>query len=127
MCRRYIGQAQRYSAWDLDHAFAAKVRRCGRPLARWAKGLILAIVLVYLLMATNYQSWLDPFLIMMALPGALAGVLWMLVVTHTTLNVESLMGAIMAVGVATTNGNLLITFANEHMEKEGSVPLSCGD
>jgi multidrug efflux pump subunit AcrB len=87
-----------------------------------AKGLILAIVLVYLLMATNYQSWLDPFLIMMALPGALAGVLWMLVLTHTTLNVESLMGAIMAVGVATTNGNLLITFANEHMEKEGSDP-----
>ena len=89
-----------------------------------AKGLILAIVLVYLLMATNYQSWLDPFLIMMALPGALAGVLWMLVITHTTLNVESLMGAIMAIGVATTNGNLLITFANEHMEKEGSDPVT---
>ncbi|MBV8773786.1 MAG: efflux RND transporter permease subunit, partial [Deltaproteobacteria bacterium] len=88
-----------------------------------AKGLILAIVLVYLLMATNYQSWLDPLLIMMALPGAFAGVLWMLVITHTTLNVESLMGAIMAVGVATTNGNLLITFANEHMEMEGSTPL----
>ncbi len=88
------------------------------------KGLILAIVLVYLLMATNYQSWLDPFLIMMALPGALAGVLWMLVVTHTTLNVESLMGTIMAIGVATTNGNLLITFANEHMEKEGSDPMT---
>jgi multidrug efflux pump subunit AcrB len=88
-----------------------------------AKGLILAIVLVYLLMAVNYQSWLDPMLIMMALPGAFAGVLWMLVITHTTLNVESLMGAIMAVGVATTNGNLLITFANEHMEKEGSTPL----
>ncbi len=88
-----------------------------------AKGLILAIVLVYLLMATNYQSWLDPLLIMMALPGAFAGVLWMLVITHTTLNVESLMGSIMAVGVATTNGNLLITFANEHMEKEGSTPL----
>jgi multidrug efflux pump subunit AcrB len=89
-----------------------------------AKGLILAIVLVYLLMATNYQSWLDPFLIMMSLPGALAGVLWMLVITHTTLNVESLMGAIMAIGVATTNGNLLITFANEHMEKEGSDPFT---
>ena len=89
-----------------------------------AKGLILAIVLVYLLMATNYQSWLDPMLIMMALPGAFAGVLWMLVITHTTLNVESLMGSIMAVGVATTNGNLLITFANEHMEKEGSTPLA---
>jgi multidrug efflux pump subunit AcrB len=89
-----------------------------------AKGLILAIVLVYILMATNYQSWLDPALIMVALPGAFAGVLWMLVITHTTINVESLMGAIMAVGVATTNGNLLITFANEHMEKEGSNALT---
>jgi multidrug efflux pump subunit AcrB len=89
-----------------------------------AKGLILAIVLVYILMATNYQSWLDPLLIMVALPGAFAGVLWMLVITHTTLNVESLMGSIMAVGVATTNGNLLITFANEHMEKEGSNALT---
>jgi len=88
-----------------------------------AKGLVLAIVLVYLLMATNYQSWLDPLLILIALPGAFAGVLWMLVITHTTLNVESLMGSIMAVGVATTNGNLLITFANEHMEREGSTPL----
>jgi multidrug efflux pump subunit AcrB len=89
-----------------------------------AKGLVLAIVLVYLLMATNYQSWRDPLLIMMALPGAFAGVLWILVLTHTTLNVESLMGSIMAVGVATTNGNLLITFANEQMEKEGADPIS---
>jgi multidrug efflux pump subunit AcrB len=86
---------------------------------RMSEGLLFAIVLVYMLMALNYQSWLDPLLILMALPGAFAGVLWMLVLTHTTLNVESLMGAIMAVGVATTNGNLLITFANEHIEKEG--------
>ncbi|MGO9605862.1 MAG: efflux RND transporter permease subunit [Candidatus Binataceae bacterium] len=88
------------------------------------RGLILAMVLVYLLMAINYQSWLDPMLIMMALPGAFAGVLWMLVVWHTTLNVQSLMGAIMSVGVATTNGNLLITFANEYMEKEGVDPIT---
>jgi multidrug efflux pump subunit AcrB len=77
------------------------------------QGLLLAIVLVYLLMATNFQSWLDPFIIMMAVPGALAGVLWMLVATHTTLNVESLMGTIMAVGVGVANGNLLITFADD--------------
>jgi multidrug efflux pump subunit AcrB len=56
--------------------------------------------------------------------GRIRGVLWTLVLTYTTLNVESLMGAIMAVGVATTNGNLLITFANEHMEKEGVDPLT---
>ncbi|HEY2487083.1 MAG TPA: efflux RND transporter permease subunit [Candidatus Binataceae bacterium] len=76
-------------------------------------GLLLAIVLVYLLMATNFQSWLDPFIIMMAVPGALAGVLWMLIATRTTLNVESLMGTIMAVGVGVANGNLLITFADD--------------
>jgi len=88
------------------------------------QGLILAMVLVYLLMAINFQSWLDPLLIMMALPGALAGVLWMLVIWHTSLNVQSLMGAIMSVGVATTNGNLLITFANEYMEKENVDPMT---
>jgi multidrug efflux pump subunit AcrB len=80
-------------------------------------GLMLAIVLVYLLMVANFQSWLEPFIIIMAVPGAMAGVLWMLVLTGTTLNVESLMGAIMAVGVGVANGNLLITFANELREE----------
>jgi multidrug efflux pump subunit AcrB len=84
-------------------------------------GLLLAIVLVYLLMVANFQSWLEPFIIIMAVPGALAGVLWMLVLTGTTINVESLMGAIMAVGVGVANGNLLITFANE-MREEGMGP-----
>jgi multidrug efflux pump subunit AcrB len=86
-------------------------------------GLILAIVLVYLLMATNFQSWVDPLIIMMAVPGALAGVLWMLVITRTTLNVESMMGAIMAVGVGVANGNLLITFAND-LREQGHDPIS---
>jgi multidrug efflux pump subunit AcrB len=85
-------------------------------------GLILAIVLVYLLMVANFQSWLEPFIIMMAIPGALAGVVWILVLTGTTINVESLMGAIMAVGVGVANGNLLITFANESPE-EGMGPV----
>src|SRR5271156_2115370 len=82
------------------------------------EGLVLAIILVYLLMVANFQSWLEPFIIMMAVPGALAGVLWMLAITGTTINVESLMGAIMAVGVGVANGNLLITFANELREEE---------
>src|SRR5580658_8045970 len=85
-------------------------------------GLILAIALVYLLMVANFQSWLEPFIILMAVPGAMAGVLWMLVLTGTTINVESLMGAIMAVGVGVANGNLLITFANEQRE-EGMGPV----
>ncbi len=86
-------------------------------------GLILAIILVYLLMVANFQSWLEPFIIMMAVPGALAGVLWMLAITGTTINVESLMGAIMAVGVGVANGNLLITFANE-LREDGYSPVA---
>jgi CzcA family heavy metal efflux pump len=76
-------------------------------------GLLFAILLVYFLMVVNFQSWLDPFIILMALPGALAGMLWMLFVTQTTINVPSLMGAIMCVGVATANSILLVTFAND--------------
>ncbi len=83
------------------------------------EGIILAIVLVYLLMVANFQSWLEPLIILMAVPGALAGVLWMLVLTRTTINVESMMGAIMAVGVGVANGNLLIIFAND-LREEGS-------
>ncbi len=87
------------------------------------EGLVLAIILVYLLMVANFQSWLEPFIIMLAVPGALAGVLWMLAITGTTINVESLMGAIMAVGVGVANGNLLITFANE-LREDGYSPLA---
>jgi multidrug efflux pump subunit AcrB len=80
---------------------------------RLGLGLIFAVVLVYLVMAVNFQSWADPFIILMALPGAMAGVLWMLYLTGTTLNVPSLMGAIMCIGVATANSILLVTFAND--------------
>ena len=76
-------------------------------------GLVFAIVLVYCLMVVNFQTWLDPLIIMMALPSALAGIVWMLFITQTTFSVPSLMGAIMSIGVATSNSILLITFANE--------------
>ncbi|HCC59323.1 MAG TPA: RND transporter [Solibacterales bacterium] len=76
-------------------------------------GLVFAILLVYLLMVVNFQSWLDPFIILMALPGAMAGIVWMLFITQTTFNVPSLMGAIMCIGVATANSILLVTFAND--------------
>jgi multidrug efflux pump subunit AcrB len=78
-----------------------------------ASGLLFAVVLVYLLMVINFQSWLDPMIILMALPGALAGILWMLFLTGTTISVPSLMGAIMSIGVATSNSILMITFAND--------------
>ncbi|WP_292833493.1 efflux RND transporter permease subunit [Nostoc sp. JL33] len=80
-------------------------------------GLVFAIVLVYCLMVVNFQSWLDPLIIMMALPSALAGIIWMLFVTRTTLSVPSLMGAIMSIGVATSNSILMITFANEQRQE----------
>ena len=80
---------------------------------RLGLGMIVAVVLVYLLMCVNFQSWLDPFIILTALPGAMAGILWMLFVTGTTLNVPSLMGAIMCIGVATANSILMVTFAND--------------
>jgi multidrug efflux pump subunit AcrB len=78
-----------------------------------AYGLLFAVVLVYLLMVVNFQSWLDPFVILMALPGAVAGIAWMLFLSQTTLSVPALMGAIMCVGVATANSILVVTFANE--------------
>src|ERR1700733_14096261 len=96
---------------------------------RLGLGLLAAIVLVYLLMAVNFQSWVDPFIILTALPGALAGILWMLYVTQTTLNVPSLMGAIMCIGVATANSILMVVFANdERMEGKGAraAALSAG-
>jgi len=83
-------------------------------------GLILAIVLVYCLMVVLFQSWLDPFIIMAAVPGALIGILWMLALTGTTLNVESLMGSIMAVGIAVSNSILLVSFANDRRVETGA-------
>ena len=77
-------------------------------------GLVVAIVLVYLLLVVNFQSWLDPFIIISALPGALAGVVWALWVTQTTLSVPALMGAIMSLGVATANSVLVVSFARTH-------------
>ena len=88
---------------------------------RLGLGMAFAVVLVYLLMAVNFQSWLDPFIILTALPGAIAGILWMLFVTGTTLSVPSLMGSIMCVGVATANSILMVTFANDERE---TLPLA---
>ena len=84
-------------------------------------GIAAAVVFVYLLMATNFQSWSIPFIILMALPGAFAGIVWMLFLTQTTFNVPSLMGALMTIGVATANSILVVTFANESRgEGDGS-------
>jgi CzcA family heavy metal efflux pump len=84
-------------------------------------GLIGAIILAYLLIVVNFQSWLDPFIIITALPGALAGICWILLLTHTTLSVPSLTGAIMCMGVATANSILMVSFAREQMSEGKSA------
>jgi multidrug efflux pump subunit AcrB len=84
-------------------------------------GVLGAIVLVYLLIVVNFQSWLDPFIIITALPGALAGICWLLLLTRTTLSVPSLTGAIMSVGVATSNSILMVSFAREQLSEGKSA------
>jgi multidrug efflux pump subunit AcrB len=86
-------------------------------------GLGLAVVLIYLLLVVNFQSWLDPFIIITALPGALAGVVWGLYLTFTTLSVPALMGAIMSLGVATANSVLVVTFARNNL-RQGDDPVT---
>ena len=86
-------------------------------------GIVFAIVLVYLLMVVNFQSWTDPLIIIMALPGALSGIVWMLFLTQPTFNVPSLMGTIMCVGVAVANSILMVTFANERQDDEGDSAM----
>jgi multidrug efflux pump subunit AcrB len=93
-----------------------QIETMGSSFFRLGLGMVFAVVLVYLLMTVNFQSWLDPFIILTALPGALAGILWMLFVTGTTLSVPSLMGSIMCIGVATANSILMVTFANDQRE-----------
>ncbi|WP_267395632.1 MULTISPECIES: efflux RND transporter permease subunit [unclassified Sphingomonas] len=87
-------------------------------------GLIGAIVLIYLLIVVNFQSWLDPFVIITALPGALAGIIWMLFTTGTTLSVPALTGAIMCMGVATANAILVVSFARERLAEVGNATLA---
>jgi multidrug efflux pump subunit AcrB len=87
-------------------------------------GLLAAVVLIYLLIVVNFQSWSDPFVIITALPAALAGIIWMLFATETTLSVPALTGAIMCMGVATANSVLVISFARERYEEHGDPVLA---
>jgi CzcA family heavy metal efflux pump len=102
-------------------AIRGQVQTMKSSFAGLGIGLIGAIVLAYLLIVVNFQSWLDPFIIITALPGALAGICWTLLLTHTTLNVPSLTGAIMCMGVATANSILMVSFAREQMDEGKSA------
>jgi multidrug efflux pump subunit AcrB len=87
-------------------------------------GLIGAIVLIYLLIVVCFQSWIDPFVIITALPAALAGIVWMLFATGTSLSVPALTGAIMCMGVATANSILVVSFARERLEATGDAVVA---
>jgi CzcA family heavy metal efflux pump len=97
-------------------AVRGQVQTMNNAYSQLYLGLAAAIVLIYLIIVVNFQSWLDPFIIITALPGALAGIVWMLFVTGTTLSVPALTGAIMCMGIATANSILLVSFAREGLE-----------
>jgi multidrug efflux pump subunit AcrB len=102
-------------------ALLGQVRTMESAFSGLLFGLLGAIVLIYLLIVVNFQSWRDPFVIITALPAALAGIVWMLFATHTTLSVPALTGAIMCMGVATANSVLVISFARERLEHTGNA------
>ena len=111
--QRIMRDEEKHLPRGTTFALRGQIETMQSSFFRLGLGMIFAVVLVYLLMAVNFQSWLDPFIILTALPGAMAGILWMLFVTATTLSVPSLMGAIMCIGVATANSILMVTFAND--------------
>ncbi|MGD1276419.1 MAG: efflux RND transporter permease subunit [Tepidisphaeraceae bacterium] len=115
---RVVAAAQKTLPRGSDITVRGQALSMTSSFADLSYGLIFSVMLVYLLMVINFQSWLDPLIILMALPGALCGILWMLFATGTTISVPSLMGAIMSIGVATANSILVITFAND-LRKEG--------
>ncbi|MDA8232979.1 MAG: efflux RND transporter permease subunit [Magnetospirillum sp.] len=114
-----IGKILRDTAKDVPKGsmivLRGQVQTMNSAYSQLLFGLVMAIVLIYLLIVVNFQSWLDPFVIITALPAALAGIVWMLFVTHTTLSVPALTGAIMCMGVATANSILVVSFARERL------------
>jgi multidrug efflux pump subunit AcrB len=111
--RRIVAKYQKQVPKASSIVIRGQARSMNETFFQIGLGICFAVLLVYFLMMVNFQSWLDPLIILMALPGALSGILWALFVTRTTINVPSLMGCIMAIGVAMSNSILMITFANE--------------
>jgi multidrug efflux pump subunit AcrB len=102
-----------------------QVRTMESSYAGLLTGLALAVVLVYMLIVINFQSWLDPFIIITALPAALTGIVLFLFFTHTTLSVPALMGALMCMGIATANSILVVSFAKERLREHGDSVRAC--
>jgi multidrug efflux pump subunit AcrB len=117
--RRVVDEEQKTLPAGNAIEVRGQVASMNEAFTRLGIGLVFAAVLVYLLMVVNYQSWLDPFIIICALPGAFCGIVWALFLTQTTFSVPSLMGAIMSIGVATANSILLVTFAKQEQRERG--------
>jgi multidrug efflux pump subunit AcrB len=101
---------------------AGQIETMRESFAGLAGGMVLAVALVFLLLAINFQSWLDPLIVLLAVPFALAGVMWMLYLTHTHISVPALMGTLMCIGLTTANSTLVVAFANQQLEG-GETPL----
>jgi multidrug efflux pump subunit AcrB len=117
-----IAQAKKTAPPGTDIILRGQASTMSSSFTGLSIGMLMAIALIYLLLVVNFQSWLDPFIILTALTGALAGVVWGLHITSTTLSVPAMMGAIMCLGVATANSVLVVTFARTHLQ-EGMTPL----
>jgi len=117
-----IAEAKKTAPPGTDIILRGQASTMSSSFTGLAIGMVMSIALIYLLLVVNFQSWLDPFIILTALTGALAGVIWGLHITSTTLSVPAMMGAIMCLGVATANSVLVVTFARNHLQ-EGMDPL----
>jgi multidrug efflux pump subunit AcrB len=117
--RRTIAESAKELPKGSTVALVGQVQTMESSFSGLLFGLLGAVVLIYLLIVVNFQSWSDPFVIITALPAALAGIVWMLFITHTTLSVPALTGAIMCMGVATANSVLVISFARERFAELG--------
>ncbi len=127
--QKIVDEASRHVPRGTTLDLRGQITTMQNSFYRLGLGMAFAVILVYLLMAINFQSWLDPFIILMALPGAMAGIVWMLFLTQTTFSVPSLMGSIMCIGVATANSILMVVFANDQREEgmdSRSAALSAG-
>jgi multidrug efflux pump subunit AcrB len=118
--RKVLDRNRRYLKRGTELVLRGQIQTMQDSFSGLLGGLAGAIVLVYLLIVVNFQSWLDPFVIVMALPAALAGIVLFLFVTHTTVSVPALMGAIMCMGVATANSILVVSFAKERLTHHGN-------
>jgi multidrug efflux pump subunit AcrB len=121
--RRVIAETEADLPKGTKVVLLGQVRTMEKAFSGLLWGLLAAVVLIYFLIVVNFQSWRDPFVIISALPAALAGIVWMLFATRTTLSVPALTGAIMCMGVATANSVLVISFARERLEEWGD-PLA---